>query len=336
MKISVIGAGSFGTSLAKVLADNGHDIFLWSYEKETSDDINQNRINSVFLPDIVLPSNIVASNSLEEVLSDTKFVLSVVPTQVVASVWKEAQKYLDKEAVLVSASKGIEKKTHRIVSDILIDILGEERKSNMAFLSGPTFARELAMKVPTAVTIAGYNKEKISEIQNIFHNEYFRAYGINDVIGVELGGALKNVIAVATGVSDGLKLGYNTRAAIITRGLAEIARLGNAMGADPMTFMGLAGMGDLVLTCTGDLSRNRTVGMKLGQGMNLEKIMNDMKMVAEGVHTTESAYELSRLKNVEMPITEAMYQILYENKDPKDVIKDLMSRKLKFEHINQD
>lgn len=334
MNISVIGAGSFGTSLAKVLADNGHDVKLWSYEQETTDDINQNRMNSVFLSDIILPSNLVASSDINEVLKDAKFVLSVVPTQVVSSVWESAKDYLEKDATLVSASKGIEKKTHRIVSDILVDILGEERKPNMAFLSGPTFARELAMQVPTAVTIAGYDPNKITEIQKVFHNAYFRAYGINDVIGVELGGALKNVIAVATGVSDGLKLGYNTRAAIITRGLAEIARLGNAMGADPMTFMGLAGMGDLVLTCTGDLSRNRTVGMKLGQGMNLQDIMNDMKMVAEGVHTTESAYELSKLKNVDMPITEAMYQILYENKDPKDVIKDLMSRKLKFEHAN--
>ncbi len=332
MKISVIGAGSFGTALAKVLADNGHEIHLWSYEKETADEINQNRINSIFLPDIVLPVNIVASSSLEDVLKGSRFVLSVVPTQVVSSVWENGKNFLEKDAILVSASKGIEKKTHRIVSDILEGILGADWKPNLAYLSGPTFARELAMKVPTAVTIAGYDESRIQEIQKIFHNEYFRAYGIHDVVGVELGGALKNVIAVATGVSDGLKLGYNTRAALITRGLAEIARLGVAMGAQPMTFMGLAGMGDLVLTCTGDLSRNRTVGIKLGQGMTLKDIMSEMKMVAEGVPTTESAYELSRIKNVDMPITEAMFRILYENKDPKDVIKDLMSRKLKFEH----
>ncbi len=332
MKISVIGAGSFGTALAKVLADNGHEIHLWSYEKETADEINQNRINSIFLPDIILPVNIVASSNLEDVLKGSRFVLSVVPTQVVSSVWENGKNFLEKDAILVSASKGIEKKTHRIVSDILEGILGPEWKPNLAYLSGPTFARELAMKVPTAVTIAGYNESRIQEIQKIFHNEYFRVYGIHDVVGVELGGALKNVIAVATGVSDGLKLGYNTRAALITRGLAEIARLGVAMGAEPMTFMGLAGMGDLVLTCTGDLSRNRTVGIKLGQGMTLQNIMSEMKMVAEGVPTTESAYELSKIKNVDMPITEAMFRILYENKDPKDVIKDLMSRKLKFEH----
>lgn len=215
--------------------------------------------------------------------------------------------------------------------DVFSQVFGDAKKPNLFFLSGPSFAREMALKMPTAITIAGYAAEKLPDIQKVFHNEYFRAYATPDVTGVELGGALKNVMAIATGIADGLKFGSNTRAAIITRGLAEIARLGEKLGAKPMTFMGLAGMGDLVLTCTGDLSRNRTVGLKLGQGMSLAAIQSEMRMVAEGVPTTESAYELAQQLGVELPITSAVYRILYENKPASEAIKELMARSIKFE-----
>ena len=331
MNISVIGAGSFGTALAKALAENGHPVKLWSHSKDTVDSIRASHENTIYLPGIQLPANIQPVNDIEEALHSVDLVLSVVPTQVSREVWHAARKFVPEKALIVVGSKGIEKKTHKLVAEIFVDLFGEVNKERLYFLSGPSFAKELAMQIPTAITIAGYNANHVPEIQKVFHNPYFRVYGTSDVIGVELGGALKNVMAIATGISDGLGLGSNTRAAIITRGLSEIARLGKAMGADPITFMGLAGMGDLVLTCTGDLSRNRTVGLRLGEGMTLKEIMNNMRMVAEGVPTTESAYELAKLKGVEMPITEAVYQILYENKAPKDTLMQLMGRQLKFE-----
>lgn len=333
MQVAVIGAGSFGTALAKLLAENKHDIFLWSHSVDTVEAIQKNGENTIYLPGIPLPKNIQVSNDLKEVLYKKELVLFVVPTQVVRSVLQEAKDFIPKSSLILSASKGIERGTLLLVAEIFLEVLGQEVKNRLFFLSGPSFAREVAMRIPTAVTIAGYSVTEIGILQAAFHNEYFRAYASTDVIGVELGGALKNVIALATGISDGLGLGHNTRAAIITRGLAEIARLGRALGADPLTLMGLSGMGDLVLTCTGDLSRNRTVGLELGRGKKLSEILQNMRMVAEGVPTTESAYELSLKKQVEMPITEAVYQILYKDKSPKEAIRELMTRRLKFEQV---
>lgn len=331
MRISVIGAGSFGTALAKLTAENGHQVLIWSHSKDTADAIKNQRENTIYLKGITLPDSISVTTDFHEAAQHAEMIISATPTQAIRDVYSQDNRAAKINVPIVVASKGIEKKTHLLVCDLFTQIFGEAKKNNVFFLSGPSFAREMALKMPTAITIAGYAVDRLPEIQKVFHNEYFRAYATPDVTGVELGGALKNVMAIATGIADGLKFGSNTRSAIITRGLAEIARLGEKLGAKPITFMGLAGMGDLVLTCTGDLSRNRTVGLKLGQGMTLAQIQSEMRMVAEGVPTTESAYELSQSLGVEMPITGAVYKVLYENKPALDAIKELMGRSIKFE-----
>ncbi|MDH5717531.1 MAG: NAD(P)H-dependent glycerol-3-phosphate dehydrogenase [Spirochaetia bacterium] len=334
MNVVILGAGSFGTALALVLADNGHRVKIWSHLEEIAKEINEKRENAIFLPEVPLSNTITATHQFEEAFENAELVLSVVPTQVTREVWEKAKNHLPPEVLIISASKGIEQGTLKLVNEIIIDEIGVENKDRLLFLSGPSFAKEVARKIPTLVTIAGNNKENIMKAQHIFKNAYFRTYGTTDVIGVELGGALKNIIALACGISDGLGMGHNSRAAIMTRGLAEIARLGIAMGAKPVTFMGLAGVGDLILTCTGDLSRNRSVGLQIGFGKKVDEILKDMRMVAEGVTTTESAYQLSKKKNVEMPITEYAYEILYKGRSPADTLKDMMSRKLRFEEDN--
>ncbi|MCS6971698.1 MAG: NAD(P)-dependent glycerol-3-phosphate dehydrogenase [Leptospiraceae bacterium] len=331
MRIAVIGAGSFGTALAKVTAENGHDVLLWSHSQDTAETIRQNRENSIYLKGIPLPENIGVTTDFGEAIAHAELLISATPTQVIREVYTTDNRAQKISVPVVVASKGIEKKTHLLVCDIFQELFGEQKKSLLFFLSGPSFAREMALRLPTAITIAGYDTERLPEIQKIFHNEYFRAYATTDVVGVELGGALKNVLAIATGISDGLGLGNNARAALITRGLAEMARLGERLGARPITFMGLAGMGDLVLTCTGELSRNRSVGLKLAQGKSLAEIQSEMRMVAEGVPTTESAYELAERLGVEIPITTAVYRILYQGMPPQEAIRTLMARSLKFE-----
>jgi glycerol-3-phosphate dehydrogenase (NAD(P)+) len=331
MKISVIGAGSFGTALAKLTADNGHDVKIWSHSEDTAEAIRTQHENVIYLKGIPLPPSITVTTNFEEAVAHAELIVSATPTQAIREVYGKDGRAAKVNVPIVVASKGIEKKSHLLVCDVFREIFGDAKKKNLYFLSGPSFAREMALKMPTAITIAGYDANRLPDIQKVFHNEYFRAYATPDVTGVELGGALKNVMAIATGIADGLKFGSNTRAAIITRGLAEIARLGEKLGATPMTFMGLAGMGDLVLTCTGDLSRNRTVGLKLGQGMSLAQIQSEMRMVAEGVPTTESAHELAEKLGVDMPITDAVYRILYEGKPALDAIKGLSARSLKFE-----
>lgn len=331
MRISVIGAGSFGTALAKLAAENGHNVLVWSHSADTADAIRKNHENTIYLKGIPLPESIRVTTDFDEAAAHAELVISATPTQAIREVYGKDDRAKKLNIPIVVASKGIEKKSHLLVCDLFTAIFGEAKKGNLFFLSGPSFAREMALKMPTAITIAGYDSARLPEIQKVFHNEYFRAYATPDVVGVELGGALKNVMAIATGIADGLKFGSNTRSAIITRGLAEIARLGEKLGAKPMTFMGLAGMGDLVLTCTGDLSRNRTVGLKLGQGMSLKEIQSEMRMVAEGVPTTESAHELAESLGVEMPITDAVYKVLYENKPALEAIRELMGRSIKFE-----
>ncbi len=331
MRIAVIGAGSFGTALAKLVAENGHEVLLWSHSVDTAEAIRTQRENTIYLKGITLPDSVNVTTDFEAAVAHAELIISATPTQAIREVYGAAERAKTISVPIVVASKGIEKKTHLLVCELFKQIFGEAKRGNLFFLSGPSFAREMALKMPTAITIAGYDASRLPEIQKVFHNEYFRAYATPDVIGVELGGALKNVMAIATGIADGLKFGSNTRAAIITRGLAEIARLGEKLGATPISFMGLAGMGDLVLTCTGDLSRNRTVGLKLGSGMSLAQIQSEMRMVAEGVPTTESAYELAQTLGVEMPITTAVYRILYENKPAAEAIKELMARSIKFE-----
>ena len=333
MKCAVLGSGSFGTALASVLAANDYEVVIWARRPELVESINEKHENSRYLPGLALPENLRASTDLHETLDGAELVVSAIPTQATAGVLREIGSQLPENAPIVVASKGIEEGTLRLVCEIFEEELPEKLHSKLSYLSGPSFAREMVQKIPTGVSIASYNEETAQQVQKLFANGWFRAYWTPDVIGVEVGGALKNVVAIAAGVADGLGFGLNTRAAIITRGLTEITRLGVTRGAQPTTFLGLAGMGDLVLTCTGDLSRNRTVGLKLGQGKKLQEILDEMNQVAEGVVTTKSAHALSQKLDVDMAITEQMYKLLYEDKDPLQVARDLMDRDLKKEGI---
>ena len=331
MNIGVIGAGSWGTTLANLLAKKGYAVTLWVYEADLAERMAKSRVNDLYLDGITLSPNLAVTNQLHEAAVGRQLLLLVSPSQVMRPVLRQLQAHLDDNGLLVSAAKGIENETLQLMSEVLEAELGTEVKSRSAFLSGPSFAKEVAEEQPTAVAVAAEDPGVAQRVQEIFSTDYFRVYTNQDVIGVEVGGALKNVIALAAGVSDGLGYNYNARAALITRGLVEIARLGMAMGAVEATFFGLAGMGDLVLTCTGDLSRNRMVGMELGRGRKLDEILNQMHMVAEGVKTTLSAYQLASKLGVKMPITEQMYLILYKDKDPKLAVADLMRRALTSE-----
>jgi glycerol-3-phosphate dehydrogenase (NAD(P)+) len=332
MKIAILGAGSFGSALSIVVAQNTDEIFIWSHSEDIVRDIELNRMNSVYLPGILLPEKLIASHDLEKVMFKADYILSVIPTQVTREVWLNARKFIAENARIIVASKGIECDTNELLGEVLLETLGGSFRDKIFFLSGPSFAREIAEKRPTAITVAGYNIETVTQLQSVLFSDFVRIYGTTDVVGVQLGGALKNVIAIAVGICDGLGMGNNSRAALITRGLAEMARLGKVMGADPMTFMGLAGLGDLVLTCTGELSRNRSVGIQIGQGRHIDEILDNMRMIAEGVTTTRSACELAKEKNVVMPITEAVFQVIYEKRKPSEIIPMLMTRQIKMEN----
>jgi glycerol-3-phosphate dehydrogenase (NAD(P)+) len=332
MKIGVIGAGAWGTVLANLLAEKGFEVDLWVFETEVCADILETRENKVFLPGIHLSQNLKPSNDLDKVATDKDMLLLVVPSHVFRSVAMQLVHHPAENTLVVTASKGIENKTHLTMSGVLQQLLPPRLHNQIAVLSGPSFAKEVAQKIATAVTVATRTPEVARRAQTVFATQYFRVYTSYDVIGAELGGAIKNVMAIAAGISDGLGLGYNTRAALITRGITEIQRLGIRLGANPKTFMGLAGIGDLVLTCTGKLSRNWTVGYKLGQGMKLETILSETRTVAEGVRTTKSVYNLSRKTGVEMPIAEQVFRMLYEDLDPKEALRILMSRDLRQEH----
>jgi glycerol-3-phosphate dehydrogenase (NAD(P)+) len=331
MKIGVIGAGSWGTTLANVLAKKGHDVTLWVYEADLAKRLQETGVNDLYLDGITLSSKLACTNELAEAAKDSQLILLVSPSQVMRHVLKDLKTHIADDCLLVSAAKGIENETLMTMSEVLQEVLGAQVAKRSAFLSGPSFAREVAIEQPTAVTVAAEDLAVALRVQEIFSTDYFRVYTNQDVVGVEIGGAMKNVIALAAGVGDGLGFNNNARAALITRGLVEIARLGDAKGAQGATFYGLAGMGDLVLTCTGDLSRNRSVGIELGKGRKLDEILNKMNMVAEGVKTTLSAYQLAAKLGVAMPITEQMYQVLYEDKDPKQAVADLMTRALTSE-----
>ncbi len=330
-KIGVVGAGSWGTALANLLGNKGFKVDFWVFEKEVKEDIDKYRENKVFLPDISLSSNIFPSNDIADAVKEKDMVLIVVPSHVMRITAKKISGLIDKGTIIVSASKGIENSTHLTMTGVLKECISSIPEDNFAVLSGPSFAREVAKNYPTAVTVASKRPDVASFIQHLFATQFFRVYTNDDIIGVELGGAVKNVIAIAAGIIDGLGLGLNTRAALITRGLAEIKRLGKAMGAKPETFTGLAGAGDLVLTCTGDLSRNHMVGKKIGESKKLKDILSEMCMVAEGINTTKSVYDLSKKLGVEMPITQEIYSILYENISPKEALLKLMTRDLKQE-----
>ena len=329
--VGVIGAGSWGTTLADLLAKKGHKVTLWAYEHELVREMQDTRENSIYLPGISLADNLCFTGSLQEAVSDKELLLFVIPSQIVRSVLAATMPYIRSGAIIVSASKGIEVDTLKLVSQVYEELLLPDNYRRFAVLSGPSFAREVALEMPTAVVAAAADPIVAKDVQDAFTCNYFRVYTNRDVTGVELGGAVKNVIAIAAGISDGLGFGANTRAALITRGLAEISRLGIALGARGETFSGLAGMGDLVLTCTGDLSRNRTVGIQLGQGRTLAAILSEMRMVAEGVKTTESTCLLALKMGVEMPIASKVNDILYNDRPARDAVIELMSRNLRAE-----
>lgn len=329
--VGVIGAGSWGTTLANLIAARGLEVNLWVFEKEVCEIIQNTRENPFYLPGFKLHSNLFACNSLETVVRNCRLLLMVVPSHVYRGVALNMLPYLRYDAIIVNATKGIENDTLLTMSGIWKEILPPGGNIKVLCLSGPSFAREVIQNVPTAVTLAGDDLEITRKVQRVLSTDMFRIYTSSDVVGVEIAGASKNVIALAAGVCDGLGFGYNTRAALITRGLAEISRLGVKMGAHPLTFSGLAGIGDLLLTCTGDLSRNRTVGLQLGQGKKLNEILGGMREVAEGVITAKSIHALAKKMEVEMPISEQVYRVLYENKDPRRVLRDLMERDLKHE-----
>jgi len=327
--IAVIGAGGWGTSLSTVLAKNGYDVKIWALEKETADDINYNHRNSVFLPNINLNDRITATNNFDD-FRDQKFIISAVPTQFIRSLYIN-NNFDFKDKYILNIAKGIEKNTHLRCSQIFIE-LGLQT-DHYAILTGPSHAEEVARQMPTTVVSASDDYDFAMFIQNLLSNDYLRIYTNEDVIGCELGGSLKNVIAISAGIIEGLELGDNTKAALITRGLAEISRLSIAMGANPYTMFGLAGLGDLFVTCNSKHSRNRYVGEMIGKGQILSQILANMKMVAEGVETTISANELSKLHNVDMPIIQKVYQILFEDLNPNIAIHQLMTRSAKHEWL---
>jgi glycerol-3-phosphate dehydrogenase (NAD(P)+) len=331
-RAAVIGAGSWGTALADLLASTGLPTTIWSYEPEVAEGINRDHRNHRYLSEIPLDPRLRATSQMEEAVRDAGVVVSVSPSHVVRDVMGRAAAHLRADALVVSASKGIENETLQSMDEVLAEVLPAGIAERTTYLSGPSFALEVAQRQPTAVTVASRSAEAAERIQAVFQTPDFRVYTSPDVRGVELGGALKNVIAIAAGAADGLGFGYNTRAALITRGLAEITRLGVALGANPLTFAGLAGMGDLILTCTGPLSRNRSVGVELGKGRSLEEILGGMIMVAEGVRTSRSARDLARREGIEMPIVQEIHAVLFEGRDPRVAVDNLMGREPKPEH----
>jgi glycerol-3-phosphate dehydrogenase (NAD(P)+) len=324
--VAVLGAGSWGTALAKLLADKGTPVRLWARRSEQADAIQHTRQNERYLRGFELPKTLEATSDLARTLDGAEMVVSVVPSHGLREVLDECTKMLPDDAPVVSASKGIENSTLRLVSEIYEEHLPKDRHRLLTALSGPSFAKEVAAGMPTAVSCAGHDADVCLRVQSAFSTDRFRVYTTDDLVGVEIGGALKNVIAIAAGIADGLGFGHNTRAALITRGLAEISRLGMKRGAHPLTLAGLAGMGDLVLTCTGDLSRNRSVGLELGRGRKLADVLGGMTMVAEGVKTTKSAYDLARREGVDMPIVEAVHEVLYDGRPPIEAVVALMTR----------
>jgi glycerol-3-phosphate dehydrogenase (NAD(P)+) len=330
MNISVIGAGSWGTALSILLGRRGLSVKLWCYEKEVENDINLNRENRTYLKGFKIPEKVRAFTEFREVMNGAELVIFAVPSHVTRKILLEARPFIPENAVLISATKGIEVESLKLMSQVYEEIL-EDIFDRFAVLSGPTFAKEVAEGLPAAATIASKNSKLSSHLQKFLSDDKFRLYESSDVIGVEIGGAVKNVIAIAAGICDGLKLGLNARAAIITRGLAEITRLGVKMGANPLTFLGLSGIGDLVLTCTGELSRNRKVGFQIGEGKKLQDIIASTPMIAEGVRTSIAVKNLSDREGVEMPISETVYRILHEGMNPEDGVRILMTRSLKEE-----
>lgn len=323
--VTVLGAGSWGTALAIVLDDNGHDVRIWTHRKEQADLINSTHKNEKYL-EIMIPEKITAYDNLEESIQGAETIVIVVPTKAMRDVCRQLNSVLRHSVTIVHASKGIEPESLKRVSEIISEEMKNYSYEDVVVLSGPSHAEEVAKRQPTTVTVSSLNNDNAELIQDMFINESFRVYTSTDIIGIELGGALKNIIALGAGISDGLGYGDNAKAALITRGLAEITRIGTSLGANPLTFLGLPGVGDLVVTCTSKHSRNWRAGNLLGRGNKLDEVLEQMGMVVEGVRTTEAAYQLAEQQQVEMPITEGIYDILFNHKQPKEIVGNLMNR----------
>jgi glycerol-3-phosphate dehydrogenase (NAD(P)+) len=331
-RVAVLGAGSWGTALANLLAKKGMETCVWSYDPAVADTIEREHRNPKYLSEVPLDPRLRATAAIAAAVEGAATIVSVSPSQVVRTVIKQAAPHIAPGTLIVSASKGIELGSLKLMDEVLAEALGGDAAGQLAFLSGPSFALEVGQEQPTAVTMAAHDADAAARAQELFQTPYFRVYTHDDVRGVELGGALKNVVAIAAGAVDGLGLGHNTLAALITRGLAEITRLGIALGAHPQTFAGLAGMGDLILTCTGGLSRNRSVGYELGRGRTLDDVLGGMTMVAEGVKTAESAWALAQQTGVEMPIVETVNSLLTGRMTAREAVGALMHREPKPEH----
>lgn len=329
--ISVLGAGSWGTALAIVLAENGHCTRIWSHRQDQVDEMNTQHTNAKYLPDTTLPHSLVATASLQQAVNDSDIVVVAVPTKAIREVCQQFVGSMRAPKLFVHVSKGIEPDSLKRISELLAEEIPSDYRSDIVVLSGPSHAEEVVKQHPTTVTVACENMAAAERVQDAFMNHYFRVYTLEDVIGAEIGGALKNVIALAAGAVDGLGYGDNAKAALITRGLAEISRLGVKMGANPMTFAGLTGMGDLIVTCTSVHSRNWRAGNLLGKGYKLDEILTQMGMVVEGVRTAKAAHQLAQTYDVAMPISSALYSVLFEQQAPKEAVDALMARMKKRE-----
>ena len=330
-KVGVIGAGGWGTALAKVLAEKGEEVTLWCHGAPSYRDIADRRENRAYLPGIKVPASIALTQSLEIAVADAFLVICAVPSHAVREVFTQAKSKLSPDTLMLCGTKGLEEGTLKTMGELFADIFGAANQERQAFLSGPTFAIEVARGLPAALTVAAYWQSVARLVQDVLNTPSLRVYTSTDIVGVQIGGVVKNVIAIAAGISDGLGLGQNARAALITRGLAEMTRLAVRMGADSMTLAGLPGLGDLILTCAGDLSRNRTVGLQIAGGKSLAEIASATRTVAEGVRNTRSLYSLADRLGVEMPIVEQMYGVLYAGKRPAEAVRELMQRSLKSE-----
>ncbi|WP_350342456.1 NAD(P)H-dependent glycerol-3-phosphate dehydrogenase [Proteinivorax tanatarense] len=323
-KISILGAGGWGTALATSFAKNGRKVSLWTRTEESAKNLNKVRENIKYLPGAIIPANVEITSSIDKCIAESEIVVIVTPSSAVRVICEKIKNTIPKETIIVTASKGFEQNSLLRMSEVIQDVLGENHP--VAVLSGPNHAEEVGKDIPTATVVAAKQKEVAEAVQDAFMGPKLRVYTNPDVVGVETGGALKNIIALGAGISDGLEFGDNTKSALLTRGLTEIARLGVAMGGEKMTFAGLSGIGDLVATCTSQHSRNWRAGNLLGQGKSLEEILSETNMVVEGVKTAKSVNHLAEKYGVEMPISKQIYKVLFEDKDPKEAVTDLMLR----------
>jgi glycerol-3-phosphate dehydrogenase (NAD(P)+) len=329
--IGIIGAGGWGIALAKLLADKGEQVTLWCHGAESYRELEENRASRTYLAGILMPSSIKLTRSIEAAVTDQSLIICAVPSHTVRGVMASASSYVSSQTTVLCGTKGLEEESLKTMGEVLAEIFGDPQQQRHAFLSGPTFAIEVARGLPAAVTVAARHEDVARDVQGTMSTQNFRVYTSTDIVGVQMGGVIKNIIAIAAGISDGLNLGHNARAALITRGLAEMTRLAIRMGADPMTLAGLPGLGDLVLTCAGDLSRNRKVGIQIAQGKSVQEITQGTRMVAEGIRNTRSVYMLARSLGADMPIVEQMYKVIHEGKKPAEAVRDLMQRSLKPE-----